>query len=84
MKLDSKQAIHKIIFKEKLEELIFQYNLHDTMDKFCTMEASFDQLEFIDKTMSIILNKARKIVEGPTRGVPFSISKLKRYSKLLY
>ena len=32
----------------------------------------------------MILNKARKIVESPTWGVPFSISKLKEYLRLLY
>ena len=83
-KLDSRWATHKIKFKEKLEESIFQYNLYDIMNQYCIMEASFDQLELIDEIISIILNKVRKAAEGLRRGVPFSISKLKEYSRLMY
>ena len=54
------------------------------MNQYCTLEASFDQLELIDETISMILNKARKAAEGPMRGVPFSISKLKEYLRLMY
>ena len=32
----------------------------------------------------LILNIARRYVEGPRRGVPYSVSKLKAYSALMY
>ena len=54
------------------------------MNQNCTIEVLFDRLELIDETISIILNKARKAAEGPMREVPFLISKLKGYSRLIH
>ena len=54
------------------------------INQYCTIEVSFDQLELIDETILMILNKVRKMAEGPMRGVPFLISKLKEYSRLIY
>ena len=83
-KLDSRRAIHKQKFVEKVKEYIVKYKLEHTIDKFCNEEASRDQLEVIDKEIFYILNKAQRKVEGLTRGVPFSQWKMKVYSKLKY
>jgi len=58
--------------------------LQDTINKYCHVEASPDQLDEIDWSISLILDISRKHVEGPTRGVSFLIAKLIGYAKLQY
>ena len=41
-------------------------------------------MDVIDKQISLILDWARKEVEGPIRGVPFLLSKLNGYTKLMH
>ena len=83
LKLDSRRASHKQKFNEKVEELKILFNLRETMDKHCYIEASNDQLNIIDQQISLILDITRKEVEGPIRGITFLITKLVEYSTLL-
>jgi len=84
LKLDSRQATYKKLFVEKVEEYIEKYKLKQTMERLCNENESRDQIEMIDKEISYILDKARRQVEGLSRGVPYLEKKMKSYSALKY
>ena len=54
------------------------------MKRYCHLAASNKQLDLLDKEIILILDTARRQVEGPKRGVPYSISKLKAFSTVMY
>ena len=54
------------------------------IDRIYYNRVSMDQLETIDNEIPYILEKARKKMEGPARGIPYSKAKLKAYSALKY
>ena len=58
-----------------MEEMTQSTKLNKMVDKFCTMRASPDQLEEIDRQISFVLDAARRHTEGPKRTTPFSIAK---------
>ena len=54
------------------------------IEKYYNVGASPNQLDEIDRSIILILDIAWKYIEGLIRGVPFSITKLKGYTKLQY
>ena len=84
LKLDLRRLTYRIQIIKKMEELIASFNLQKIMDKYYNIYASTNQLDKIDKSISLILKIARKYVEEPMRGVPYSTTKLIGYTKLQY
>ena len=54
------------------------------IDKYCNSYTTDEILEQIDCQISYVLDWARRYVEGPSRGIPFSKKKAKVRAALLY
>ena len=55
-KLDSRRLTHRTQFKEKVEELIDSFNLQEMIEKYCNIRASPNQLDKIDRSITLILD----------------------------
>ena len=82
--LDSRRLSHRETFIEKVEEYLQAINLPSTIDWYCNENAISEILELIDQQILEVLNKARKAVEGPRRGVPFLQKKCISQAKVQY
>ena len=69
-------------FLEELEEQIERHQLESMITKY--QRPTHQQIEHIDKLITIILNAATKKVEGQRRNIPYSKEKAKRSAIVKY
>ena len=81
--LNSSRRLYCKKLVEELEEQIDIFQLEHQIDQI-RYKLSPQQLEQIDQSITMILNKARKKVEGISRNIPYSKEKEVRRSAKLY
>ena len=59
-------------------------NFKETFKTKCVERVSYDQIEYLDKQITYILDFWSRYAEGPRRRVPFSKKKEKITSAVLY
>lgn len=80
-KLNPSRKSHRATFYEELEYQLDIYNLESSLSK---PSLTFQEIEILDETVTLILNKARKKVECQLRNIPYSHEKAKRQGTLMY
>ena len=71
-------------FIEEIEELITQFNIEAMLDRVNHGNTLREELEIINKSITIILNEATKKIEGLSRNIPHSKTKEIKRAQLIY
>ena len=81
--LNTSRRSYREWFIVEIEELIIQFNIEEIVDRVNHGNASQEELEIIDKSITTILNKATKKIEGPSKNIPYSKTKEIKRAQLL-
>ena len=71
-------------FVVEIKELMMQFNVEAMIDRVKYRRAYHEELETIDKSITMILNKVAKKIEGLSRNIPYSKLKEIKLAQLLY
>jgi len=74
---------HRQKFQEVIEEQLEIYNIEEDLEAM-KINANYHQMEVIDKTITRMMMKAVKTIEGMKRNVPFSFRKKQGWAKVIY
>ena len=81
--LDNARRSHRKKFNETVYFYLDSMNLEERVHKlrYKKSETAYNE---VDKILTYIFKKARSLVEGPMRTIPFSKKKLQKNNTLLY
>jgi len=82
--LDPTKRSHREKFVQKLDEYIDQLDIEETVNRLCNSSITGKEIDRLDKSITFVLDSARKYVEGNTRTVLFTHKKMKIRTAMLY
>jgi len=81
--LNPARKSHRQKFQEVIEKELEIYNIEDELETM-KLSVNYHQMEVIDNTITSMMMKAVKAIEGMKRNVPFSFRKKQVWAKVIY